>query len=52
MYDRTCTDCHECDMCDLDPSKVCENCGKCIEVTQDYATINITDVVLDMPEVE
>ena len=32
LYDRPCTDCGECDRCDLDPSKICDNCCKCIEV--------------------
>ena len=28
LYDRKCIECGECDMCDLDPSKICDNCGK------------------------
>ena len=31
LYDRLCTKCGECEMCDLDPSKKCDNCGKCLE---------------------
>ena len=31
LYDRTCTNCGECDICDLNPKKTCDNCGKCIE---------------------
>ena len=31
LYDRICTECGECMMCDLDPSKKCDNCGKCLE---------------------
>mgnify|MGYP000239453868 CR=1 FL=1 len=30
LYDRVCIECGECNMCDLDPTKVCDNCGKCI----------------------
>ena len=26
-----CIDCGECEMCDLDPTKKCDNCGKCLE---------------------
>lgn len=26
-----CTDCGECDRCDLDPSKICDNCGACLD---------------------
>lgn len=28
---KTCDDCGECLVCDLDPQKTCNNCGKCIE---------------------
>lgn len=28
---KTCNDCGECLVCDLDPKKTCDNCGKCIE---------------------
>ena len=41
------TECGECSKCDLDPSKICDNCGKCIEDNRDYAEIEITDVILD-----
>ena len=47
LYDRTCTECGECSKCVLDPSKICDNCGKCIEDNRDYAEIEITDVILD-----
>ena len=29
LYDRECIGCLECEICDLDPNKVCDNCGKC-----------------------
>lgn len=41
---------NEDDTCDLDPSKKCDNCCKCIEVTSDYAEIEITEVSLDTGE--
>ncbi len=31
------------DICDLDPTKVCDNCGKCLEYG-DFAAIRITGV--------
>jgi hypothetical protein len=34
-------------MCDLDPDKVCDNCGKCIETGEEYAKIMIDAVLLD-----
>ena len=43
LYDRECTGCLECEICDLDPNKVCNNCGKCIEM-DDVASIKIDKV--------
>jgi hypothetical protein len=40
LYDRECTNCLECETCDLDENKVCDNCGKCLEV-KDFASIKI-----------
>ena len=34
----------ECEMCDLDPDKVCDNCGKCLDI-RDYAAIKIDGIV-------
>ena len=31
LYDRECIDCNECNICDLDPNKICDNCGACID---------------------
>ena len=44
LYDRDCIGCMECEMCDLDPNKVCDNCGKCLD-TRDYATIRIDKII-------
>lgn len=43
LYDRECIDCGECEFCDLDPTKICNNCGKCIEMN-DYAAFKIDSV--------
>ena len=32
------------DTCDLDPSKICDNCGKCIEENVNYKIIKITRI--------
>ena len=40
LYDRVCIHCGECEMCDLDPLIICDNCGKCLEI-KDYATIAV-----------
>ena len=44
LYDRDCIGCLECQMCDLDPNKVCDNCGKCLDI-KDYAVIRIDGIV-------
>ena len=44
LYDRECIGCMECETCDLDPNKVCDNCGKCLDI-RDYATIRIDKIV-------
>lgn len=41
MYDRDCINCGECEICDLDPNKKCDNCGKCIEDGADYSTVDV-----------
>ena len=51
LYDRECTDCGECDVCDLNPEKICDNCLKCIESSKDYATIKISKIIIP-PEKE
>ena len=46
LYDRDCIDCGECEMCDLDHNKVCDNCGKCLDIRDD-AIIKIDGIILD-----
>ena len=42
LYERECIGCLECEACDLDPNKVCDNCGKCLEIDGiDIKAINI-----------
>lgn len=43
LYDRDCIDCGECEFCDLDPTKICNNCGKCLNM-DDYASFVIDTV--------
>ena len=35
LYERECIFCGECDYCDLDPDKICDNCGQCINFSDD-----------------
>ena len=49
LFDRECVGCGECEFCDLNPLKICDNCGKCIQM-DDYATIKIEEVVIPKGE--
>lgn len=49
LYDRKCIGCLECEVCDLDPKKVCNNCGKCIDF-QDVASIKIDKIYTNPDE--
>ena len=44
LYDRECIGCMECESCDLDPDKICDNCGKCLDI-KEFATIKIDGIV-------
>ncbi len=46
LYDRECIGCLECEICDLDPEKICDNCGKCIDFRDD-AVIKIDKIIMD-----
>ena len=41
LYDRECIGCGECDRCDLDPAKICDNCMKCVSSDADYRALKI-----------
>lgn len=43
LYDRKCIGCGECELCDLDPLKICDNCGKCIDM-KDVASVKIDSI--------
>lgn len=46
LYDRDCIDCGECDRCDLDPNKICDNCMKCVMGDSDFRAIEIEEINL------
>ncbi len=48
LKDAPCINCGECDLCDLDKTKTCDNCGKCIETGAESRAIQIDDVLLDL----
>lgn len=47
LYERACTGCGECDKCDLNPNKICDSCGKCIETNKEYNEIKIDEIIID-----
>ena len=46
LYERECIGCLECEICDLDPDKICDNCGKCIDFKDD-AVIKIDGIIVE-----
>ena len=49
LYERDCINCGECDICDLDENKICDNCGKCLDI-KEFATIKIDKIITDPAE--
>lgn len=47
LYDRECIDCGECDRCDLDPEKICDNCMKCVNGDDAYRSIKIDAIITE-----
>ena len=47
LYDRVCIECGECNYCDIDPTKICDNCKKCIDNGADFSAIRIDGVLTD-----
>lgn len=47
LEDRPCTECGECNLCDLDPTKICDNCGKCIGMDgrYEYRALKVDGIV-------
>ena len=46
LYDRECIDCNECNVCDLDPNKICDNCEKCLGLSDnDYKGVVIDEIL-------
>ena len=45
LDDRECIDCGECDICDLNPNKICDNCCVCIEKGADFNSVEIDEII-------
>lgn len=35
------------DYCELDPTKICDNCFKCLETDSDYASVKIDGIYMN-----
>lgn len=46
LYDRECIGCLECEICDLNSDKICDNCGRCLDIRDD-AVIKIDRIIID-----
>lgn len=44
LYDRECIECGECERCDLDPNKICDNCMKCVNGDAEYRGVVIDEI--------
>ena len=47
LEEKECIGCGECDRCDLDPNKVCDNCMKCVNSDAEYRAIMVDDFELE-----
>lgn len=45
LYNRMCINCCECDICDLDGNKTCDNCGKCIDGSSNFRTVKFSELL-------
>jgi hypothetical protein len=43
----TAIECGECNMCDLEPGKICDNCMRCVESGFDYNEVVVDDIIVD-----
>ena len=46
LYDRECIGCGECDRCDLDPEKICDNCMRCVNGDAEYRSVTVDRILL------
>lgn len=47
LEERECIGCGECDRCDLDPNKICDNCMKCIRNDAEYRAVMVDHFALE-----
>jgi len=49
LYDMICTGCGECEVCDIDANKICDSCGKCLDIKDDEV-IKIDKIIMNEDE--
>ena len=50
---KTCNDCGECMICDLNRNKKCDNCGACLEMEgHDMKEVQIDEIIDEVEEME
>lgn len=43
---KECINCNECNVCDLNPNKICNNCMECLNINNyDYKEIHIDGII-------
>ena len=43
---KECNLCNECNICDLDSNKICDNCGKCIDTNEEEHFFKIDNIYM------
>lgn len=50
---KLCNNCNECNVCDLNPNKLCDDCGKCLKIHDlDTREVKIDQVAVNKEEGE
>ena len=52
LMDRECIDCGQCDICDLDDTKICDDCCKCIDTDSDFKGVYIDNIIDNVTDID
>lgn len=47
IEDRLCTECGECDHCEINAEEICDNCCQCINSEADFRGIEIDEILIN-----
>ncbi len=50
LEDKTCSNCGECNFCDLDHAKICDNCCACLGDAE-YTGVYIDDILFNIEDI-